>query len=105
MELDRQTGRTTQQMKDAPHGALFIWCTGDTRYPKALARLLGRDDLQIVPLSFLSGPSGLGRTFTGLVLDHAAPLVGMPEPAYEMLQLLRTRLRVSNATVDEAERR
>ena len=42
---DRQTGRTTQQMLDAPVGAVFVWCNSALTYPKILAHGLQRDDL------------------------------------------------------------
>ena len=33
----RDTGRTTNLLKSAPHGAVFVWCNGDLRYPTRLA--------------------------------------------------------------------
>ena len=45
----RQTGRTTQQMVDAPVGAVFVWCDGHLGYPSVLAKTLGRDDLVLRP--------------------------------------------------------
>lgn len=69
----RGTGRTTKQMLDAPQGAVFVWCNSDTYYPKALARKLGRIDLRVQPLSWLTHKNVVGRRFTGFVLDHAIP--------------------------------
>ena len=48
---DRGSGRTTEQMKDAPVGATFIWCNDRTSYAERLAKHLGRPDLRIKPLS------------------------------------------------------
>lgn len=85
---DRQTGRTTRQMNDAPLGAVFVWCNSRTSYPMALAKTLGRDDLVVRPLSWLERRNVMGRTFPGVVVDHAAQCD--PE-AYEALNYLRTR--------------
>ena len=65
----RQSGRTSEQMKAAPKGAVYVWVNSILGYPKALARSLGREDLRIV------GPHMVetlrGRVF---VVDHAAVL-------------------------------
>ena len=68
----RGTGLTTQQMKEAPPGAVFVWCNGMLYYPQTLARKLGRDDLTVRPLSWLRLCNVMGRDFSGVVLDHAA---------------------------------
>lgn len=70
----QDTGRTTQQMKEAPRGALFIWCGNQTHYPRALARHLGREDLKIVTLDYLTHGGAESRPWPGVVLDHAAQL-------------------------------
>ena len=72
MNDDRGTGRTTQQMNDAPPGAVFVWCNGALYYPQALAKELGRGDLTVRPLSWLRPCNVMGRNFSGVVLDHAA---------------------------------
>lgn len=65
----RGTGRTTRQMRGAPHGAAFIWCNDHLFYPRSLARWLGRDDLRIFGPSALDWGDHL-RGSGGLVLDH-----------------------------------
>lgn len=85
---NRQTGRTTQQMKDAPVGAVYVWCNSKTTYPRELARAIGRDDLNVVPLLWLDGRNVRGRTFNGVTVDHAAHC---DADAYEALDYLRTR--------------
>ena len=57
-------------MKDAPKGALFVWCNGHLEYPKALARHLGREDLYIISPGQLENPKFRGRELSGIVLDH-----------------------------------
>jgi hypothetical protein len=84
----RGTGRTTQQMTDAPLGAVFVWCNSALHYPEALARQLGRDDLVIRRLSWLERRNVMGRTFPGVIVDHAAHC---DAEAYEALNYLRTR--------------
>ncbi len=72
---ERGNGETTRQMLNAPHGAVFVWCNGRTAYPEQLARILGRVDLQVVPLSWLTCYDyWRGRRFPGVVIDHAAEL-------------------------------
>lgn len=70
-DADRQTGRTTQQMKDAPYGAVFVWPVGNSiSYAKDLAHKLGRGDLRIVSMSALSDCSLYGLHVPAIVLDH-----------------------------------
>ena len=69
----RGTGRTTRQIKDAPPGAIYVWCNNRTEYPKMLALKLGRGDIEVVPPVWLV-QGWVGRTLTGIVIDHAARL-------------------------------
>ena len=88
------------QMRHAAQKALYVWCSdASVRYAQELARRIGRNDLIII------GPSGLdyrlyGRTFGGLVIDHA--LVGrLNQHQREMLDTVRAFIRpkeVVNAT-------
>lgn len=71
MEKDRGTGRTTKQMKEAPKGAVYVWCNKEVWYPQRLAEKLGRKDLQIEPRSWLTSERWRGLNLKGLVLDHA----------------------------------
>ena len=86
---DRQTGRTTRQMQAAPQGAVFVWCNSRVEYPIALAKELGREDLVVQPMSWLDPRNVMGRTLSGLVLDHAAPLLS--DAGYEALMYARSR--------------
>ena len=72
--MNEQTGTTTAQIKQAQQGAVFIWVNADIRYPKQLARQLGRDDLQIVSPSWLDSYRWQGKTFPWIEVDHAAKL-------------------------------
>lgn len=49
----RQAGHTSHQMRTAPKKALYVWCTGAVTYPKELARFLGREDLRVVPSTYM----------------------------------------------------
>lgn len=84
---DRQTGLTTQQMKAAPVGSVYVWCNSVTSYPKTLARDLGRKDLQIKPLSWLEPQNVYGHNLASVVIDHAARLDAL---AYEAMGYLRS---------------
>jgi hypothetical protein len=82
----RQSGQTTDQMQAAPPHAIFIWCNDLTDYPRALARRLGRTDLQIEPLSGLDDGHRLrGVRAPALILDHAARLSGRQRCVFEHL--------------------
>lgn len=61
-------------MQKAPYGAVFVWRDHHLDYPLALAKKLGRDDLEIVAPSMFESNYFYGRTFTGFVIDHAAEL-------------------------------
>ena len=89
----RQTGRTAQQMLDAPQNAVYVWCNGRLKYPRHLAQELGRDDLQIVSPGWLESNRWIGLRPTGLVLDHAYLPDNMKQ--FNAIQLIRNRLPVN----------
>lgn len=73
-------GYTRKQLDAAPEGAFFVWCIEDTRYPRELAWMLGRPDIQIKPASWWRGGSQSGfnahyslrgRRGAHIVIDHA----------------------------------
>jgi hypothetical protein len=67
------TGRTTRQIEEARHGALFVWCNDRTDYPKEVQHRLGRADVKIVGRQFfLEHLRGLYRD--DIVVDHATQL-------------------------------
>ena len=79
--MARRTGTTTQQIKAAPKGAIFIWINPDIEYPRLLANKLGRHDLQFRPPSWLvRGWQGIG--LTGVVIDHAVRLTNRQREGY-----------------------
>jgi hypothetical protein len=93
------TGRTTQQMNEAPPGAVFVWCNGALYYPQSLARKLGRDDLTVRPLSWLRPRNVMGRDFSGVILDHAAR---QSTEACEALNYVRVRSLVARRKTPNA---
>lgn len=69
----RQTGRTTQQIKDAPLCAVFICANHQAaRQVQRMAAELGRSDLKIKPLSWLRRENLLGYRDIKIVMDHDA---------------------------------
>lgn len=95
---DRQTGRTTQQMLEAPRGAVYVWCNSRMAYPRALADHIGRGDLHIMPLSWLCQRIALKPGLGGIVLDHAA------QPDSEQLAALAyLRDRLNPPPMNEAD--
>lgn len=67
----RGTGTTTKQMLEAPKDSIFIWCNGDITYPKGLAIKLDRQDLEIVPISWLHSDRFRGCRPSAVIIDHA----------------------------------
>lgn len=73
VQSSRRQGKTTQQILNAPHGAVFVWCNNRTDYVRDLTRSLGRTDLRIfgLDIAFESGAVRL-RGINKVVVDHAA---------------------------------
>lgn len=74
--MDRGTGQTSKQMKEAPPRALFIWCNSQLDYAQRLAARVGRPDLLIkTPDILANGAERLrGVRLSGIVADHALRL-------------------------------
>lgn len=62
-----------KQIAGLPRGAIFVSRNEDTDHPKHLALDLGRSDIDVKPLSWLSFDSVLGKRFPPVVVDDAAP--------------------------------
>ena len=65
----RQRGETSEQIRPAPKGAVYVWVNSILGYPKALARSLGREDLRIVRPHMVEV-----LAHRKMVVDHAAVL-------------------------------
>lgn len=91
MSKDRQTGRTTRQLEEAPQGAIFVWCNSHMYYPQMLARKLGRDDIKIKPFSWLGERNVRGLRGTKVIIDHATWEVNrrMSDTTWHALSILR----------------
>ena len=63
--MERGTGKTTEQIKNAPKNAVFVWCNSHLDYPKDLAIFLERPDLKIV------SPNYDLRGTRNIIYDHA----------------------------------
>ena len=84
--LSRGTGRTSDQLKAAPKGAVYVWVNNRLNYPKRLALDLGREDLEIVAPSWLEYNRFMGRIMSGLILDHAVNLTDRQREVYEVIK-------------------
>lgn len=70
MNQERGTGRTFQQLRDAPRDAVFVWCNDWLDYARDLAKHIGRVDIKIVSAS--SCRAGHLRGINSpVVIDHA----------------------------------
>ena len=89
IDSERQTGRTTQQIREAPYGAYYVvHGAHEIRYTKQLARQIGRDDLKFISLGMIGKGMFRGVRIPGLTLDHHAAELMRPtdwEHYYEAL--------------------
>lgn len=70
----RGTGTTTQQLKSALPGALFITNTPSTEYHKILCNRLGRSDITLRNVQLLKQPEAVfNMKFSEIIVDHATP--------------------------------
>ena len=84
----RGTGKTTEQMQQAPPRAIYLWLNASTYYPKKLARELRRNDLEIMSINeFVQGEKFRGRRLSAVVVDHAV-YVPSTTGAYDLLDRL-----------------
>lgn len=68
------SGKTTDQMRAAPIGSVYIWEDYSITYPVLLAKHLGRTDLRIKPAYWLVNPANLSCVRPpAMVIDHATP--------------------------------
>lgn len=61
-------------MANAPIGAVFVWVNADFARPLALAKKLGRVDLDIISPTRAGNGYLRGRLIPAVVVDHAARL-------------------------------
>ena len=66
-----RVGRTSLQMLRAPTAAVYVWCNSMLDYPRAIARHVNRNDLQIVAPEWLDSAHGLRDA---IIVDHSCRL-------------------------------
>lgn len=86
---NRGSGRTSAQMLAALPCSVFVWCTGDMRYPRDLARNLGCADLRLAPPSWIYMERYQGQEYSGVTVDHAAYELMGPQEYNRFMTLLR----------------
>lgn len=91
----RRTGRTTGQLKAMPENGIFISVHHSAMdHDKALARHIGRPDIQIVAPSWLTSMCWQGMEYSAMEIDHAYPQLNkFNERFYDLLLHARTRVR------------
>ena len=87
LQDDRQQGSTQAQMEAAPRDAIYVWVNGALGYPIALARSLGRTDLEIVSPAWIT-PNRLCGLNRVVCVDHACWL---PGEKYDQLRAYEQR--------------
>lgn len=83
---NRQTGRTTKQLRNVPLNGVFIWCNNNLVYPRCLASHIGRMDIIIVGPDWLDSDKWRGIKLPGTDIDHAARLTDHQLDNYLILQ-------------------
>lgn len=91
---ERGTGRTSRQLRNAPHGALYVALNqADRTHTLHMAREMGRDDLEITTVStfVFHGYERLFGTKRQYVIDHACwdPSVGGYNLYYRLLDITK----------------
>lgn len=66
----RGSGRTSEQLTNAPMHSVFITPPNDRGYTKRLAAFIGRPDIEVVGPEWINNHRWRGRGLTGLVIDH-----------------------------------
>lgn len=84
----RGSGRTSEQMRGAPEGAVFV-AAGPVDYSVRLARHLRRVDLKVVPMDPLAVRRAVIGTRRQIVLDHALPVRGTPQEWMDHTEITR----------------
>jgi len=82
----RGTGQTSAQMLAARPHAVYVWVNAYLDYPRALAKFLRREDLQIVGPTWFETYKWEGRWLTDIVLDHACWLRSAQRQGYASAQ-------------------
>jgi hypothetical protein len=81
----RQTGRTTFQLSDAPKGAIYVWPHAHSLgYPKRIARQIGREDITIISEEMFRTDFIQGKRDVLVVIDHATKLTNEGWRAWEL---------------------
>lgn len=94
---ERGIGRTSDQMRAAPKGSLFIVPAGSGRrgYFFHLAHHLGRGDLRIESVSVLDGDFLRGLEFPAVVVDHGVRVTDRQGEKLDRLMPMICRRRVA----------
>ena len=77
MEVSNEEPESVEQMRQAPHKAVFFWRNTEFLEATRLAVIADRDDLEIYGIDGLNDGRTemfLGRMLSGVVVDHAAKL-------------------------------
>jgi hypothetical protein len=83
----RGTGRTTRQLESAPIGSIFVCCTCEqVKYVNSLIRKLGRHDLVVKPLYWLSPYLVRGIRCADVIVDHSVDMNEEQLEAYNILK-------------------
>lgn len=87
--MARGTGITTRQLQNVKLNGVFIcFDQNQLRYTKDLARFLGREDIRIETLNWLTRKFWRGLTMSDIVVDHFAQEKMSKEASWALIEAL-----------------
>jgi hypothetical protein len=66
-----KSGKTTEQIRNAPEGAIYIWPNNSLSYPREIAVAFGRHDITFVSPAWIRPECFYGKS-NPVEVDHAA---------------------------------
>lgn len=83
VDPNRGTGRTTRQMQAAPPNSVYIWNSAYCKAAHDIAVKAGREDLTILPASWLDQRARVLEVNKYVTVDHAVRLTALQQAAVD----------------------
>lgn len=102
VDPNRGTGRTTRQMVGAPLNSVYIWNSAYCKAAHDIALRAGREDLTILPYTWLDQAGRAREVNKYITVDHAVRLTALQQAAVDDVN---SRHRTMAAAPAPAQRR
>lgn len=83
VDPNRGTGRTTRQMQAAPPDSVYIWNSAYCKAAHDIALKAGREDLTILPYTWLDQAGRAREVNKYITVDHAVRLTALQQAAVD----------------------